>query len=97
MRDERLYSEIFLKFSADYKRMKGVKSKLNFEKFKDKNYFKKKFWKFGKLNLLWKIKFTANYFFKKHLFFKLLISKNRSINPEYFLNKIRTTEKFSLL
>lgn len=77
--------------------MRGVKSKLNFENFKSKNYFKKKFWKFGKLNLLWKIKFAANYFLKKHLFFKLLISKNSSINPDYFLNKIGTTEKFFLL
>ena len=97
MRGERIYSEIFLKFSTDYKKMKEVKSKLNFEKFKGKNYFKKKFWKFGKLNLLWKIKFTENYFYKKPLFFKLLISKNRSINPNYFLNRIGTSEKFSLL
>jgi len=97
MRGERLYSEIFLKFSTDCKKMKEIKSKLNFEKFKGKNSFKKKFWKFGKLNLLWKIKFTANYFLKKHLFFKLLISKNRSINLDYFLNKIGTSEKFFLI
>ena len=97
MRGERFYSEIFLKFSTDYKKMKEVKSKLNFEKFKGKNSFKKKFWKFGKLNLLWKFIFTANYFFKNQLFFKLLISINRPINSDYFLNKIGTSEKFSLL
>ena len=97
MRGERLYSEIFLKFSTDYKKMKEVRNKLNFEKLKGNDYFKKKFWKFGKLNFPWKIKFTANYFFKKHLFFKLLIFKNRSINPNYFLNKIGTSEKFSML